>query len=114
MPDLATQSPFGLGETDVDTDALRALLGFPITVMAGTEDVLTTGQFFPKGPRSMRQGATRYERAHNYVRSGHSAAAALQTSCAWTIIDVPDVGHDGKRMSAAAAPVVAAALHDEY
>ena len=30
----------------------------------------------------MRQGATRYERAQNYVRSGRTAAAALQTSCA--------------------------------
>jgi hypothetical protein len=114
MPDLATPWPFGLGETDVDTDALRALLGFPITVMAGTGDVITTGRFFPKGPRSMRQGATRYERAQNYVRTGRSAAAALRTSCAWTIIDVPDVGHDGKRMSVAAAPVVSAAMREGY
>jgi len=112
MPDLATPWPFGLGETDVDTEGLRALLAFPITAMAGTEDVLTTGRFFPKGPRSMRQGATRYERAQNYVQSGHAAAAALQTSCAWKVIDVPGVGHDGKGMSAAAGPVVAAALHD--
>jgi hypothetical protein len=112
MPDLATPWPFGLGEMGVDNAALRALLAFPITVMAGTEDVLTTGQFFPKGPRSMRQGATRFERAHNYVRSGHNAAAALETNCAWTIIDVPNVGHDGKLMSAAAAPVVSAALRE--
>jgi hypothetical protein len=114
MPDLATPWPFGLGETDVNTDALRALLAFPITVMAGTEDVLTTGAFFPKGPRSMRQGANRYERAHNYVRSGHSTAAALQTNCAWTIIDVPGVGHDGKRMSAAAAALISAAMREGY
>jgi hypothetical protein len=60
----------------------------------------------------MRQGANRYERAQNYVRSGHAAAAVLQTSCAWTIIDVPDVGHDGKRMSVAAAPVVSAAMRE--
>jgi hypothetical protein len=112
MPDLATPWPFGLGQTDVDTDALRSLLGFRITVMAGTADVSTTGRFFPRGPRSMRQGATRYERAHNYVRSGHAAAAALQTSCAWTVIDVPGVGHDGKRMAAAAAPIVSAAMHE--
>jgi poly(3-hydroxybutyrate) depolymerase len=114
MPDLATPWPFGLGETDVDTDALRALLAFPITVMAGTEDIVPTGRFFPKGPRSMRQGATRYERAQNYVRFGRTAAASLHTRCAWTIIDVPNVGHDGKRMSAAAAPVVSAALRDGY
>jgi pimeloyl-ACP methyl ester carboxylesterase len=112
MPDLSTPWPFGLGETDLDDAALRALLAFPITVMAGTEDILTTGRFFPKGPRSMRQGATRYERAQNYIRSGRTAAVALRTSCAWTIIDVPDVGHDGKQMSVAAAPVVSAAMRE--
>jgi hypothetical protein len=112
MPDLATPWPFGLGQTDLDAEALRSLLGFPITVMAGTADVSTTGRFFPKGPRSMRQGGTRYERAHNYVRSGHTAAAALQTSCAWTVIDVPGVGHDGKRMAAAAAPIISAAMRE--
>jgi hypothetical protein len=111
MPDLETPWPFGLGETCLDPDALRQLLEFPVTVMTGTRDTKTTGRFFPKGPRSMRQGATRHERAHNYVRAGHAAAEALQARCAWTVIDVPDVGHNGERMSIAAAPVVAAALH---
>lgn len=110
MPDLGIPWPFGLGETKVDAEDLRAFLGFPITVMAGTDDVKTTGAFFPKGPRSMRQGASRYERAHNYVQVGHAAAAALEMSCAWTLIDVPGVGHDGKGMSVAAAPVVSTAL----
>ena len=58
----------------------------------------------------MRQGANRYQRAQAYVRCGHTAAAALQTSCAWSVIDVPGVGHDGKRMSAAAVPVISTAL----
>jgi poly(3-hydroxybutyrate) depolymerase len=110
MPDLATPWPFGLGETGLDQDELRQLLEFPITVMTGTRDTKTTGRFFPKGPRSMRQGATRHERAHNYVRSGQATAEVLQTRCAWTVINVPDVGHDGERMSDAAAPMVAAAL----
>jgi poly(3-hydroxybutyrate) depolymerase len=111
MPDLATPWPFGLGETNLDAEALRELLAFPVTVMTGTLDTKTTGKYFPSGPRSMRQGGTRHERAHNYVRAGQAAAAALQTRCAWTVINVPDVGHDGERMSVAAAPVVAAALH---
>jgi hypothetical protein len=105
MPDLATPWPLGLGETDVDIDALRALLGFRITMIAGTADVSTTGRFFQKGPRSMRQGATRY------VQSGHAAAAAPQTSCTWAVIDVPGMGHDGKLMSGAATPIVPAAMH---
>jgi hypothetical protein len=111
MPDLDIPWPFGLGHPEVTHETLRDLLGFPITVMAGTNDTKTTGRYFPKGPRSLRQGATRYERAHNYVRNGHAAAAALGTQCAWRVIDVPDVGHDGQGMSVAAVPVVAAALH---
>lgn len=111
MPALETPWPFGLGETELDTPALRDLLGFPITVMAGTADTKTTGRFFPKGPRSMRQGPTRWHRAHSYVRAGREAAATLGVACAWRVIDVADVGHDGRRMSEAAAPVIAAALH---
>jgi hypothetical protein len=50
MPDLATPWPFGLGQTDVDTDALRALLGFRSTVMAGTADAFNHRTLLPKGP----------------------------------------------------------------
>ena len=113
MPDLDIPWPFGLGAVGVEPHALRDLLAFPITVMAGTNDTKTTGRHFPKGPRSMRQGETRYHRAHNYVRNGHAAATTLGTECAWRVIDVPGVGHDGRGMSAAAAPVIAAALHAE-
>lgn len=113
MPDLDTAWPFGLGNTDLNTNALRDVLRFPITVMTGTQDVKTTGRFFPKGARSMRQGAHRHERAHNYVRAGHAAAEALGIRCAWSVINVPRVGHDGERMSLAASPVVAAALHND-
>lgn len=111
MPDLDTPWPFGLGEVGLDEAAICSLLAFNITVMAGTRDVATTGRFFPKGPRSMRQGATRYERAHNYVRNGQATASALNAQCQWRVIDVPDVGHDGRLMSIAAAPIVADALH---
>jgi hypothetical protein len=111
MPNVEIAWPFGLGDTGHDAETLRRLLEYPITVMTGTLDISTTGRFFPKGPRSMRQGATRHERAHNYVRAGHAAAEALGTRCAWSVINVLNVGHDGRRMSVAAAPVVASVLH---
>ena len=110
MPELTTAWPWGLGATDVTEDDLRVLLGFPLTVMAGTNDVKTTGRFFPKGPKSLKQGPTRHARAHSYLRVARSTAAELGVSLAWQVIDVPDVGHDGKRMSDAAAPLIAAAL----
>ena len=112
MPDLDIPWPFGLGAVGLTPEALAEILAFPITVMAGTEDTKTTGKFFPGGPRSLRQGAHRHERAHNYVRMGRVLAASLGTTCRWTVIDVPGVGHSGKGMSAAAAPVIAAALHE--
>jgi poly(3-hydroxybutyrate) depolymerase len=111
MPDLTVPWPFGLGETEVTPESLAALLEFPITVMAGMNDTKTTGRYFPKGPRSTRQGEARWHRAHNYVRLGQATAESLGSSCAWSVIDVPDVGHDGHGMSIAAAPVIAAALH---
>ena len=111
MPELDTPWPFGLGQTEVTPELLKDLLAFPLTVMAGTNDTKTTGRFFPKGPRSLRQGATRYERAHTYVRQGRAAAAALGVQCAWRVIDVQGVGHEGGGMSVAAAPIIAPALH---
>jgi poly(3-hydroxybutyrate) depolymerase len=110
MPDLDVAWPFGLGKTELTADSLAVLLRFPLTVMAGTNDTKTTGRYFPKGPRSLRQGETRYHRAHEYVRLGRETAHALGTHCAWRVIDVPGVGHDGHGMSVAAAPVIAAAL----
>jgi hypothetical protein len=86
------------------------LLAFPLTIMAGTQDIKTTGRFFPKGPKSLKQGPTRYARAHTYHRIGLAAAAELGVKLAWRVIDVPNVGHDGRLMSDAAAPLVAQAL----
>ena len=116
MPDLSVDFPYGLGSTGeggtgVDEEGVRVLLRFRLTVMAGTADIDNTSANFPKEPQAMLQGATRHERAHRYIANAREAAVRRGFPCAWTIIDVPDVAHDGERMSAAAAPVLGAALH---
>ncbi|HTR84040.1 MAG TPA: alpha/beta hydrolase [Reyranella sp.] len=111
MPDLGVDYPYGLRGTGLDEEELRGLLRFRLTVMAGTADTDTTSENFPKEPPAMLQGGTRYERAHRYVAEARKAAAQRAFHCAWTIVDVAGVGHDGERMSAAAAPILAAALH---
>jgi poly(3-hydroxybutyrate) depolymerase len=111
MPDLDIGFPYGLGGTDLDKAKLRELLRFRLTVMAGTADIDATAENFPKEEPAMRQGGTRYERAHRYIANARNAAARDGLRCAWTIVDVADVGHDGERMSAAAAPILSAALH---
>lgn len=111
MPDLDEAWPFGLGETDLSDADLRALLQFRLTVMAGTADIDASSPNFPKEPSAMRQGGTRYARAHNYIARARAQAEARGMACAWTIVDVEGVGHDGGRMAAAAAPILSAALH---
>jgi hypothetical protein len=111
MADLDVAFPYGLGGFDVDQDALRAFLEFRLTVMAGTADVDNTSPHFPRENAAMAQGDTRYARAHRYIDNARAQAARLGTRCAWTIVDVADVGHDGERMSQAAAPILSAALH---
>jgi hypothetical protein len=110
MPDLAIDWPWGLGATGVTPDDLPALLAFPLTIMAGTDDTRTTGRFFPGGKKSMHQGPHRHARAHSYLAAGKKAAAAHGVSLGWRVIDVHDVGHDGRLMSDAAAPIIAEAL----
>jgi hypothetical protein len=112
MPDLAIDWPWGLGSTPVTANDLPALLGFPLTIMAGTNDTKTTGRFFPKGPKSLKQGPHRYARAHAYFQAGQAAAKALGVAFAWTVIDVPGIGHDGRGMADAAAPLIARTLRD--
>jgi pimeloyl-ACP methyl ester carboxylesterase len=113
MADLAEPWPYGFAGTDLDDAELREFLRFRLTVMAGTADIDASGPNFPKEPAAMRQGATRYARAHRYIAAARETAEAMGTVCAWTIVDVENVGHDGCRMSAAAAPILAAALHTD-
>lgn len=111
MPDLGVAFPYGLGDAGLDDAALRALLAFGLMVFAGTADVDTTSEHFPRDEPAMRQGPTRHARAHAYAAAARAAARERGVACNWTIIDVPDVGHDGAKMSAAAAATMAVALH---
>ncbi len=111
LPDLDTPWPFGLAGTGLDTEALKAWLGFRLTVMAGTADNDPDSSNLPREPLSMAQGTNRYDRAHHFIRTARARADLLGLHCAWTIIDVAGVNHDGNRMSAAAAPILSAALH---
>src|SRR5215472_18801778 len=111
MPDLQVAFPYGLGGTHLDEAALRRLLAFRLTIFAGTADVDTTSPHFPNDAAAMRQGPTRFARAHAYIAAARDAAKRYGVPCAWAIVDVADVGHDGKQMSEAATPVLAAALH---
>jgi poly(3-hydroxybutyrate) depolymerase len=111
MPALDTRFPFGLGGIGLTDADLRMFLQFRLTVMAGTHDTDATAEHFPNDPASMLQGGTRLERAHRFIANARAIGERLGIHCNWTLIDVPGVAHEGDKMSAAAAPILAAALH---
>jgi len=111
MPELGVAFPYGLGGLGINECSMRGLLSFPLAIFAGTADIDIASPHFPKDEPAMRQGGTRYARAHAYLATARKAAENLGVHCAWSITDVPSVGHEGGKMSAAAAPFFAASLH---
>jgi len=111
MPDLNVRFPYGLDGIGIDGCALRDLLGFPLAIFAGTADIDVASPHFPRDEPAMRQGPTRFARAHTYLATARQAATQHGVHCAWSLTEVPGVGHEGDKMSAAAAPHLAAVLH---
>lgn len=111
MPDPDIRFPYGLGGIGIDADSLRRILAYRLTVMIGTEDLDNTSDAFPKEPEAMLQGDTRVARAHRYIARAREIADELGARCAWSLVEVPGVGHDGPKMSEFTAPIAAAALY---
>jgi hypothetical protein len=84
-------------------DNLVRLLGYPMTILAGDQDIATDDPNLPSEPAAKRQGPHRYARAHNYFEAGKREAARLGVPFNWTLRSVPGIGHDGKAMSAVCA-----------
>jgi poly(3-hydroxybutyrate) depolymerase len=103
LPTLDTAFPAGLAGVGLDEADLVRLLESPLQVMAGLKDCETTG--LPSHPEALAQGAGRLHRAHNYFAKGKAMAETLGCSFNWQFTEVPDVAHDGRAMSVAAAGI---------
>lgn len=106
MADLSVRYPYGLAGIGVDEPALLKLLEFPLVVMAGTLDIDHDDPTFPKEAEAMVQGWTRYERAHRYFDSAREAADARRARFGWSMVDVVGVGHEGAKITVAAAEIL--------
>jgi hypothetical protein len=103
LPTLDLPFPDGLGGIGLgDADVLR-LLAYPMTILAGDQDIETSGPSLPAGPGALAQGPHRFARAHNYLAAGRAEAARRGVACAWRLVSVPGIGHDGAAMSRVAA-----------
>ena len=101
LPTLDRAYPEGLGGIGLSLDDVVALLAYPMVIFAGDQDLLAEN--LPAHPAAAAQGPTRFARAHHYLAQGLAEAARLGVPCAWRIVVVPGIGHEGMRMAAVAA-----------
>ena len=103
-PSLDEPFPYGFGRLQTQLGNARALeryLGSPVTVLVGTADTRTDNEL-SSAPGARRQGENRYARARNIFDQASAAARDRKVHFGWTIIEVPGVGHNARRMYSSA------------
>ncbi|WP_454692120.1 alpha/beta hydrolase [Achromobacter aloeverae] len=103
LPTFDHPYPEGLDGVGLTEDHLARLLAYPLTVLAGDQDIATSDPNLPSEPAAMRQGPHRYARAHHYFEAGRREAERRGLPFNWRLVSVPGIGHDGKAMSAVCA-----------
>lgn len=103
LPTLDVAFPEGLGGVGLTAEHLARLLAYPMTILAGDQDIVTDDPHLPSGEAALRQGPHRYARAHNYFEAGRREAANRGLPFNWSLQTVPGIGHNGRAMSAACA-----------
>ena len=103
LPTLDLSYPDGLGGIGLSRADVLRLLGYPLVIFSGDQDIDGTTENFPKHESAMAQGPNRFARAQFYLAQGQAEAAKLGVPCRWTRVVVPSVAHEGMRMSDFAA-----------
>lgn len=99
MPSLTEAIPFGFrgvepaGRAEA---ALRSYLARPLIVLLGQADTSTHN--LAMSPEAMAQGPYRLARGRNAFGAAQAVAASHNWPFAWTLIEVPGVGHNATAM----------------
>ncbi|MFC3125149.1 alpha/beta hydrolase [Pseudoroseomonas globiformis] len=99
LPTLDRRFPEGMGGIGLADGAVEALLAYPLLLLAGEQDIETSGPSLPANPEAVAQGAHRYARAAHYLAAGQREAERRGITCRWRLQSVPHIGHDGAAMS---------------
>jgi pimeloyl-ACP methyl ester carboxylesterase len=103
LPTLDKPWPEGMGGVGLGEADVEALLRFPMTILAGDQDIDTAATSLPAQAAALAQGPHRFARAHHYIEAGRAAAKRRGLPCNWRLVPVAGIGHDGRAMSRVAA-----------
>jgi len=99
LPTLDLHYPDGLGGIGLTGEDVVRLLGYPLVIFSGDQDIDGTTENFPRHEAAMAQGPNGFTRAQFYLARGQAEAAKLGVPCRWSRVVVPGVAHEGMRMS---------------
>lgn len=102
----AAKWPHSFVESPAGERELRLALERKVLVLLGEADTKTDDANLERGDEAMKQGANRLERGENFFGAATSAARELGVKLAWELSYAPGIGHDGSKMSRAAADLV--------
>lgn len=104
QPDLALTQPAGMKDNGITTDGLRAAFAERLTLLLGELDNSDeAGGTQIHTPLLDRYGKGRLDRGKIFFEAGKRTAEAMDAPFNWTVEVVPNVGHDFRAMSRAAA-----------
>lgn len=104
LPSLEVKLPFGLRDTGVREEDLRASFRQRLVLLLGEEDDHPeAGGTFLRSPSADAQGSGRLQRGRHFYEAGKARATELGAEFRWGIDTVPGAGHDFRAMTQAAA-----------
>lgn len=104
VPDFDTRFPTGLDDAPVTSDQVKQSFSKKLVVFLGELDNENeTRGHLVKNERMNKQGLHRLERGSYFFDFSKKQAHAMGADFVWQKVIVPDVGHDYRRMSLAAA-----------
>jgi len=107
LPNLNGPFPTGLKNTGVDNEMLTDALGVKLTVLLGEADNSDdAGGILLHTPMIDEQGLGRLSRGAYFYSAGEAVAKSLNAPFNWTLETAPNVGHDFRLMSVAAAKML--------
>ena len=104
VPRLDTPFPYGLKNSVVSQDHLKSAFKSDLVVFLGKLDnEHETRGHLARNPDVDVQGTHRFSRGKYFFGEARKVARQLGAEFNWTLVTIPDVGHDYRRMSAVAA-----------
>jgi hypothetical protein len=94
--------PYSLRDSNLADARLKESFGRNFLLLLGEADLDANDPELRKTKEAEEQGATRFERGHNYFAAAQAEAASLHAQFNWNMAIVPDAHHSDKQMARAA------------